>query len=771
MCSQDIVASEAMMYFHQDGQALPLGLALILFGVLSAIVLFNTGQTATDKTRLANTADAAAYSGILWQARALNFQAYTNRAMVANQVSIAQAVSLQSWSTYSVIAAENVASVLAAIPFVNALTRGVETVTSTVNRVVSPVMNSMVSIVSSINAGLSISQDAMFASSFAATPEIIQNVVAQNDSRFTANTAYTLGGTYQNLESWNSFTEGFDRRDKGAMRERAELINRSRDGFTIARDWKFFKPIWFFTTPLTKHQIQKEGETRLIEVDGPDGLEYEWKAKDSLEFKNTLIRIVRSNKHFDVPIGWAEAFANERSDGGGDRSIEPGSCSAQSDYVFGRHCMSWTENSTAERFSAVNLHFGEMESRVSMPGYSGLQKFRSLSAATIAEDQPTLKLRVEVAMQLSGVDSSNTLPVDELTRADLISPGGLLSSVSIAEVFYKRPDIDIDGINTVEYANGYNPYWGVRLSSIPAHERALALALRPGSGLTAAPTNIAANQAGSNSSDSTVSSLADSSASRRESNTTSLVEIYGDDVYATIDQMVADFGNYTESDITSLIDDELRSRVDIENLDEVIKDELSDQLKNAVANILRGVLASSTGQQALATVAELQADVEALEQEIRDELPDVEVIEENEIYQQAMGVSQEMRRIREAVAREFENILPVVTEYWNTSRLALIDELNDLRIEAGNTFDETERERVILRIEGIEEDLDSIVSDMERDLAEKLISIIENETDLWNMPFSTALRAVQAILRAYEDDDENVTELLWDLPTEENTSG
>ena len=56
---------------------------------MSGFVMFNTGQVVSRKLLLSDAADAAAYSGLLWQARALNFQAYTNRAMVANEVSIA----------------------------------------------------------------------------------------------------------------------------------------------------------------------------------------------------------------------------------------------------------------------------------------------------------------------------------------------------------------------------------------------------------------------------------------------------------------------------------------------------------------------------------------------------------------------------------------------------------------------------------------------------------------------------------------------------------
>jgi hypothetical protein len=54
-----------------------------------------------EKTRAENAADAAAYSAALVQARALNFAAYTNRAIVANQVAIAQTLSLINYINYA----------------------------------------------------------------------------------------------------------------------------------------------------------------------------------------------------------------------------------------------------------------------------------------------------------------------------------------------------------------------------------------------------------------------------------------------------------------------------------------------------------------------------------------------------------------------------------------------------------------------------------------------------------------------------------------------
>jgi Putative Flp pilus-assembly TadE/G-like len=85
----------------QAGQALIYGLFVLIGGLAALYFLFNTGQLTREKTKLVNTTDAVAYSAGVMHARALNFEAYTNRAMVANTVAIAQLVSLSSWIQYT----------------------------------------------------------------------------------------------------------------------------------------------------------------------------------------------------------------------------------------------------------------------------------------------------------------------------------------------------------------------------------------------------------------------------------------------------------------------------------------------------------------------------------------------------------------------------------------------------------------------------------------------------------------------------------------------
>lgn len=86
--------------FQQKGQALVLGIFLVLATVMTAVLMYNNGQTTSEKTRLVNAADAAAYSGAVFVARNLNFLAYTNRAMIANHVAVGHFVSYVSWIRY-----------------------------------------------------------------------------------------------------------------------------------------------------------------------------------------------------------------------------------------------------------------------------------------------------------------------------------------------------------------------------------------------------------------------------------------------------------------------------------------------------------------------------------------------------------------------------------------------------------------------------------------------------------------------------------------------
>ncbi|WP_174434757.1 pilus assembly protein TadG-related protein [Burkholderia metallica] len=80
-----------------EGQALVFGLAFLIICCFGLALAVNSAQFAFTKTKMQDAADAAAYSAAVLQARDFNYTAYTNRAMIANQVAVAQALSLKSW--------------------------------------------------------------------------------------------------------------------------------------------------------------------------------------------------------------------------------------------------------------------------------------------------------------------------------------------------------------------------------------------------------------------------------------------------------------------------------------------------------------------------------------------------------------------------------------------------------------------------------------------------------------------------------------------------
>lgn len=80
---------------RQNGQALVLVMALVLIASVVLFMVFNSGRAVNEKINLVNAADAAAYSGAQIAARQLNFMAYTNRAMIANELAIGHMYSYQ----------------------------------------------------------------------------------------------------------------------------------------------------------------------------------------------------------------------------------------------------------------------------------------------------------------------------------------------------------------------------------------------------------------------------------------------------------------------------------------------------------------------------------------------------------------------------------------------------------------------------------------------------------------------------------------------------
>lgn len=81
---------------NQSGQALIVILAFSAILGAGLLSIYNTAQLSTAKRELVNAADASAYSGASIIAQGLNYTAYTNRAILANNALIGQMMAMRS---------------------------------------------------------------------------------------------------------------------------------------------------------------------------------------------------------------------------------------------------------------------------------------------------------------------------------------------------------------------------------------------------------------------------------------------------------------------------------------------------------------------------------------------------------------------------------------------------------------------------------------------------------------------------------------------------
>ena len=89
---------ETKPFTSQRGQASVFVILFMAILIVSGFTLFKIGKLTSNKMQLQNAADAAAYSMSVVESRDLNFAAYMNRAIVANEVAIGQLVGLASWA-------------------------------------------------------------------------------------------------------------------------------------------------------------------------------------------------------------------------------------------------------------------------------------------------------------------------------------------------------------------------------------------------------------------------------------------------------------------------------------------------------------------------------------------------------------------------------------------------------------------------------------------------------------------------------------------------
>jgi hypothetical protein len=448
------------------GQALVLCLVLLFAGCLALMFMFSTGQVSSTRQRLANAADAAAWSAALWRARVMNFHAYANRAIVAQEVAIAQAVTLVSWAKYFE-SFTTTASVLAApYPPVASVLAISADLARTAREITEETAGEEIAARNAYKQLLATSQEILQRSVDTFGLGAVANEVARaNDSRFFA---FALpDGEDAPFDRMTRRYDGDDRaRLKQVVEDSLDPFVRGPRGLDLTL---WLLPSLCFGNPIAGpgawfQELKKRGGT----VMAPD---FErWEAGDTHSLhdwrpQRGLFGIFRGCRQVEsVPLGWGAAAASDGQSAGivGDGGLFADGFQADPGNV--------RDNRNAASLAEAGM------SGHGYPGfsaYSGTPAVRDLDYASLANPRfPVSRVAVLARVDGEHARSANALNVGvgRLRLAENYA-GGRLWALGAAEVYFRRPP---GASERLEYASLYSPYWQVRLVEPSTAQRAVA---------------------------------------------------------------------------------------------------------------------------------------------------------------------------------------------------------------------------------------------------------------------------------------------------------
>ncbi len=477
---------------EQAGQAIPVGLAAIVMSWVLLTVTFNTGQWVAEKMRLSNTADAAVYSGMVWQARALNFQAYLNRAAVANQVAIGQLVSFLSYSRWLLRLTENANTIASLWPPARPVTAAIAGGADQVDRAVQRLSTLFIAVIDKVNAAIERSSGAVKTAAVASTWEVINSVIVRNDPRYEL-TTIGMGGVVDNAAELGRFTKHYT--TAAALQRKAEVIadERSQDEFMTRRSWEWNPDLGLLEFFALDAELRKDGITRFMRKEAAPGSgrspQWQWKAKDTLSLWAKIpVKKWLSGKRPQwvevLPAGWGSALVSQSGN-----DLEP--CGGRFRSRVGRRCPPWGRNEIAEALAdaeVVNIGVAQGVNRrrqrssraAPVPEnslvYGGVRSYWDVRYDSRSSQDPRLTLMLEVRVAAEKVRTAGHIAglgggaagLDEVYPDD-VTAGPQMSAVSAAEVYFQRPARRRD--NRDEYASLFNPYWDVHLVDATAIRR------------------------------------------------------------------------------------------------------------------------------------------------------------------------------------------------------------------------------------------------------------------------------------------------------------
>ncbi len=478
----------------QSGQAMPMVLVFLMVLCVGLLVTFNTGQVVGKKVELTNAADAAAYSIAVEQARARNFAAYLNRGRVANEVAIAQTVSLNSWLTMVHSTSQHfgdfmdvVSAVLSWVPGLGEVLIAIDRAMAAINKALKVFRQGFIPAANIEIAFLDQAHDLPYALAAAAavgTPTseanvfaLASKVVKDNvpDADLTLVGKGVLGknvvSAANQLESYNPGQgKGLTSTNKGGERYR-NVVMASRDKFSRARNGT------------AMGVFHNNGGTDMVEYD-------RWSAVDTFHFKLSLPFL----PDVKFPLGW-----------GGTQAVDGRKPNFFAGMNNGRGWKSPYDNRTYKAYNGVKRRdlsavfiegdpagqeMGFKRDRAFLDGYrygisSRYHDVKEQYSRTPEGPDAGPIYTVEVGTRVEKARTSSALKIGRgRMQLDDRARDGQLRAMASAQVYFNRPHEyspfarSVWGRRDGKFEEGslFSPYWQARLVQTPMSDRTLLVA-------------------------------------------------------------------------------------------------------------------------------------------------------------------------------------------------------------------------------------------------------------------------------------------------------
>lgn len=280
------------------GQTLILMVGVLLLVSMLLFAVTDMGKHARRQWYLQSVADNAAYSAAVGMSRQMNFLALTNRALIGNQVAIAQWVGLASYMSMLDRTADNLETVTSFIPYIGQITRVLSTILDRVEEGYQRLARALIRFQSAVIQGISAAQRLLDASFVMELPLLIQDIVSKHSGELSWE-AYQGGGVVPFPTLWWRKTKVRKTEKEQDSKEFEELTLNSLDPFSRSRGYNWVE--------VFSHKIVKRGGTELSRNRNGG---WDWHALDSVSLHGRKWFVGSFREQ--LPLGWGAKAQQQR---------------------------------------------------------------------------------------------------------------------------------------------------------------------------------------------------------------------------------------------------------------------------------------------------------------------------------------------------------------------------------------------------------------------------------------------------------------------------